>query len=127
MRVKQERIFLSLSTADICAEIMPRTPAIPTCTDSLSPQDHQRRERLIDDLVRRTARAKLTAPAILFLEMHKPLAFLGAQFLWAAQPFLTLWLNHADVQETARLLEDPAGVEHLIARLSETKPLSSDS
>ncbi len=66
---------------------MPRMPAIPTYADALSPLDHQRREQLIDDLVRRAARANLTAPAILFLEMHKPLAFLGAQFLWAHSPF----------------------------------------
>ncbi len=100
---------------------MPRTPAIPTCADPLPPHHHQRREQLIDDLARRAARAHVTAPAILFLEMHKPLAFLGAQFLWAAQPFLALWFNHADVREIARLLEDPISVEQLIERLSESK------
>ncbi len=100
---------------------MPRTPAIPTCADPSPPHDHQRREQLIDDLARRAARGHVTAPAILFLEMHKPLAFLGAQFLWAAQPFLAVWFSHADVREIARLLEDPASVDQLIERLSESK------
>ncbi len=100
---------------------MSRTPAIPTCSETLPPQDHQRREQLIDSLVRRAARANVTAPAVLFLEMHKPLAFLGAQFLWAAQPFLVPWFNHSDVRDIARLLEDPTGVEQLIERLSESK------
>jgi hypothetical protein len=100
---------------------MPRIPAIPTSADPLPPQDHQRREQLIENLVRRAARANVTAPAILFLEMHKPLAFLGAQFLWAAQPFLVPWLKHGDVREMACLLEDPSAVEQLIERLSESK------
>ncbi len=106
---------------------MPRTPALSTCADPLPPHHHQRREQLIDDLARRAARAHVTAPAILFLEMHKPLAFLGAQFLWAAQPFLALRFSHADVQEIARLLEDPGSVERLIERLSESKESEGSS
>jgi hypothetical protein len=87
--------------------------------------DKQRREKLIDDLVRRAARLHLTAPAILFLEMHKPLAFAGAQMMWIAQPFLGLWLNHADIRDVALLLEDPVGVDDLIERL-ELTPNSSE-
>ena len=79
--------------------------------------ESQRREQLIDDLARRAARMNVTAPAILFLEMHRPLAFVGAQMLWAAQPFLSLWLDHADIGAVARLLEDPASVDALINRL----------
>ncbi len=59
--------------------------------------------------------------------MHKPLAFLGAQFLWAAQPFLALRFSYADVQEIARLLEDPGSVERLIERLSESKESEGSS
>lgn len=79
--------------------------------------ESQRREQLIDDLARRAARMNVTAPAILFLEMHRPLAFVGAQMLWAAQPFLSMWLDHADIGDVARLLEDPSGVDALINRL----------
>ncbi len=59
----------------------------------------------------------MIAPAILFLEMHKPLAFLGAQLLWIAQPFLSIGLNDADVRDLITVIEDRAGVEELIARL----------
>ena len=79
--------------------------------------ESQRRDKLIDHLARRAAQMHLTAPAILFLEMHKPLAFVGAQMLWVAQPFLNAWLEAADIKDTALLLEDPAGVEALIHRL----------
>ncbi len=94
---------------------------------SASLQDRRRREQLMDDLARHAARANLTAPAILFLEMHKPLAFLGAQFLWAAQPFLSLWWNGADVRDVATLLEDPASVEALIERLGTSDSLPPGS
>ncbi|MBI4785662.1 MAG: hypothetical protein HY782_01260 [Chloroflexi bacterium] len=79
--------------------------------------DKQRRGQLIENLARRAERMRLTAPAILFLEMNRPLAFLGAQLLWATQPFLNLWLDHADLREFTLLLEDPAGVQELIERL----------
>jgi len=43
----------------------------------------QRRQELVERVARRIAEFRLTTPAILFLEMNKPLAFLGAQFLLA--------------------------------------------
>lgn len=83
--------------------------------------DAQRREQLLNDLAQRIERAGMAAPAILFLETFKPLAFLGAQALWFAQPFLSLGLNETDVRDFASLIEEPAGIEDLIARL-ETRP-----
>ncbi len=83
--------------------------------------DPKRREQLIEELARRAARMHLTAPAILFLEMHKPLAFVGAQMLWVGEPFLTLWLSRESLHDVARLLEDPANVEQLIQRLESTQ------
>ncbi len=77
----------------------------------------QHRDQLIDDLARRTAQAHLAAPAILFLEMCKPLAFLGAQVLWMTQPFLCLRWKAADVRALACLFEDPANVDQLIERI----------
>ena len=59
----------------------------------------------------------LITPALLFLEMNKPLAFIGAQALLVAQPFLDIGLNRADVSDLASILEDRAGVEELIDRL----------
>jgi hypothetical protein len=83
--------------------------------------DEQRRQQLIEQLACRAAQMRMAAPAILFLEMHKPLAFLGAQMLWAAQPLLSLWLNQADVRDIALLLEDRVSVEQLIERLESFK------
>lgn len=83
--------------------------------------DAPRRQQLIDGFARRVAGLGLTAPAILFLEMHKPLAFLGAQFLWAAQPLLSIGFSEADLRDFAAIIEDRAGVEELIDRLESIK------
>ena len=42
------------------------------------PLDAARRQQVIDRTAHRLAGLGLTAPAVLFLEMHKPLAFLGS-------------------------------------------------
>ena len=83
--------------------------------------DKLRRQQLIDRMARRIADLGLTAPAILFLEMHKPLAFLVAQLLLVAQPFLSIGLNNADLSDFAAIIEDRGGVEELIERLESIK------
>ena len=79
--------------------------------------DAPRREQLLNDLTRRIGKLGMTAPAILFLETYKPLAFLGAQLLWFAQPFLNLGFIEADLRDFALLFEDHASVEELVDRL----------
>jgi hypothetical protein len=59
------------------------------------------------------------APFLLILEVGRPLAFLGGQFLWIAQPALSLILPGSWIQQTARLLEEPEAVDILMARLEE--------
>jgi hypothetical protein len=83
--------------------------------------DLSRRQQLIDRLARRIDNLGLTAPAILFLEMNKPLAFLGAQLLLVAQPFLSIGLNNADLGDFAAIIEERGGVEELIERLESIK------
>ena len=79
--------------------------------------DAQRRQQLMDAFVQQVARLGMTTPAILFLEMHKPVAFLGAQMLWVTQPFLSLGFSNADLHDFALLIEDRGNVEELIDRL----------
>ena len=79
--------------------------------------DAQRRQQLIDRVASRIAQMGFIAPAILLLEMNKPLAFLGAQALLVAQPFLELGMSRADVNDLASILEDRAGIDELINRL----------
>ncbi len=83
--------------------------------------DLSRRQQLIDRLARRIVDLGLAAPAILFIEMNKPLAFLGAQLLLVAQPFLSIGLKDADLRDFAAILEERGGVEELIERLESIK------
>ncbi len=78
-----------------------------------------------EELLKRAAstieRRKLTTPAIMFLEMHKPLAFIGANAAVAFSPFLVPVLGFDTVNDYSRLLKKPQNVERLLQRL-ERKP-----
>jgi hypothetical protein len=89
--------------------------------------DAQRREELLDRVSRKIVDLRLTAPAILFLEAYKPLAFLGAQVLWVAQPFLNLFIAPADLHDFALLIQDDDGAEALIARLEAPTNAAADT
>jgi hypothetical protein len=78
-----------------------------------------RRDELVDGVVRRLRAWGLSAPAIIFLQMHAPLAFLGSQLLFATQPFVAWLTGDRLIDDLAYLLEEPENVEQLIARLEE--------
>lgn len=59
----------------------------------------------------------LRLPALIALEVGRPLAFFGGQLIWVAQPALSLILPAQVVRQAARLLEEPAAIDALIARL----------
>ncbi len=62
----------------------------------------------------------LTTPAILLLEAHKPLAFVGSQLLLVAQPTLNLFVSVDLTRNMADMLADPIQIEALITQLEET-------
>ncbi|GAB4451686.1 MAG: hypothetical protein Kow0031_34230 [Anaerolineae bacterium] len=64
-------------------------------------------------------RLGLTTPAILLLEAHKPLAFIGSQLLLIAQPTLELITPPNLVKNTAGVLSDSTQVEQLIRLLEQ--------
>ncbi len=70
---------------------------------------------LVERIALRVEAAGLVAPAIAFLEMNRPLGFLGSQALLMAQPVLSMLITGTD--ELAALLEDRSGVDRLIERL----------
>ncbi len=59
----------------------------------------------------------LRVPALIALEAGRPLAFLGGQLLWIAQPALSLFLPGQTIQQAAQLLEEPDAVAALAVRL----------
>lgn len=74
-------------------------------------------EAVLQQTARSISRSGFRLPALLALEIGRPLAFLMGQFLWVAQPTLSLILPRHDIGQIARLLEEPAAVERLIRYL----------
>src|SRR5947209_14552796 len=85
--------------------------------DAELPDD--RRDELIDQMARIVTRRGLQLPAILFLEMHKPLTYLGSQAIILGSGFLAPLFGPKNVQQVAKLFETRANVERLIARIEE--------
>ena len=71
----------------------------------------EQQEELIATLAQRIHQYRLETPAILFLEMHKPLAFIGSQAVLVAAPFLAPFLGMDRVEAFAELISTPDGVE----------------
>lgn len=76
-----------------------------------------RRDEIIERVARRIEALGMTTPAILMLEAHKPLSFLGSQALLVLQPVLGLALDAQTSSAYAEFLEDRRNVELLIRRL----------
>ena len=66
----------------------------------------------------------LSTPAILLLEAHKPLAFIGSQLLLIAQPSLDIFLPKNLITRSVDFLAEPTHLEQLITNL-ETPPAKS--
>ena len=84
-------------------------------TTPTSPENEQFLDQVADVLYR----YGLHTSARIALEAGRPIAFIGGQLLWIAQPALSLLLPAQKVRQTAHLLEEPAAVDALIARLEQ--------
>lgn len=109
-------VILVFRSASRCNHAPARRHPTKPMDSALSPL---RRDELIESLAARLTAWNVRAPAIVFLQLHAPLAFLGSQFLLAAEPFLSLLAGKRRSRDLALLLEEPANVERLIARLEE--------
>ncbi len=82
-----------------------------------------RRAELIERVSAQLCAWNLREPAIVFLAMHAPLAFLGSQVLLAAQPFLGVVTGEKFAHDFALLIQDPQNVEQLVTRLEQAANL----
>ncbi|MCC7164085.1 MAG: hypothetical protein IT331_16425 [Anaerolineae bacterium] len=86
-----------------------------------------RRLEVIDRVCGQLVAWNLREPAVVFLSMHAPLAFLGSQFLIAAQPFLGVVTGDEFARDFAVLLQDPESLDLVITRLEQTNPSASET
>ena len=75
-------------------------------------------ERMADEVVRR----RMEVPAILMLEMHRPLTWMGSQALIVATPFLGALAGTDNVLKLSKLMEDRQNIDRLIQRIEAMAP-----
>jgi hypothetical protein len=81
--------------------------------------EEHRQAELVDRIAERIRRWGLDGLVSALLECARPFAFLGGQFLWVAQPTLSLLINPDQVAEYAYLLEQPSTIDLLRVRLEQ--------
>lgn len=83
------------------------------------PLPESEREAFIERVAELIVRRSLSVPAILALEMHRPLAFTLSQGMIALTPLFGPLLGLQRLQTLSRLLAEPGGVEALIHRIED--------
>lgn len=74
-------------------------------------------EQLIERLAKQISRRRLTVPAILLLQVTRPLSFIASQGLLLCQPLLSFVYDASRVADYAELLADRASIDRLVAQL----------
>ena len=69
---------------------------------------------ILEKVAKGVVKWQLTAPAIFFLEIFKPLNFIGSQLLYAVSPFVQAILENQEYKKFALIVERDNNVETLI-------------
>lgn len=80
--------------------------------------ENARKQEIIEKLSRAIISRQLQSPAVLFLELNRPLGFLMSQAALFARPFLGFFLQPEDVSAAAEVLADPESFDQLLERLA---------
>ena len=77
----------------------------------------EERDALIEKAAHEIQKRKLEAPAILMLELHKPLAYVGGHAVVALSPLMVPFLGFDAVNNYSRLFADKNNIELLLQRI----------
>jgi hypothetical protein len=83
------------------------------------PLSEEQKAQLIDALAQQVVKRGLSVPAILFLELHKPFAFIGSQAGIVFSPFLAPFFGFDRVDDYTQLLSERENWERLVERIEE--------
>jgi len=83
----------------------------------MADSDQVQSEQLIERLAKQISRWRLTVPAILLLQVTRPLSFIASQGLLLCQPLLSFVYDASRVADYAELLADRASIDRLVAQL----------
>jgi hypothetical protein len=81
------------------------------------PLTEEERDQLLEKAAHEILKRKMEMPAVLFMEMHKPLAYLSSHAALAFSPFLIPFVGFDNVNNYSRLFSDRQNVELLMKRL----------
>ena len=85
------------------------------------PLTEEERDLLLDKAAQEIHKRKLETPAILFFEMHKPLAYVAGHAALAFSPFLVPMVGFDNMNNYSRLFSDSQNIELLLQRLEQGK------
>ncbi|MCL2498070.1 MAG: hypothetical protein FWF06_05585 [Symbiobacteriaceae bacterium] len=83
-------------------------------TDTLSPE---RKDFILNYAAEKICKAGMAVPAVMGLEISKPVVFIGSQIMWGAGPIAAVFVNDRYINEIALIMEDRKNVEELINRI----------
>jgi len=87
--------------------------------DLHSPLTSEQINATVDAVARKVVARRLETPAVLFLEMHKPLAFIAGQGTMVAMPLIGPLVGPQTMADFAKLVGERANTELLIERIEE--------
>lgn len=74
---------------------------------------------LFGKIAKKVVEREMTVPAIMLLEMAKPLSFLGSQALVFLNPIISLVVSSGDYYRFVRLMEERDNIEKLAVAIEE--------
>ena len=86
------------------------------------PLTDEDKEKLIAKVAGEIRKRRLEVPAVLFFEMHKPLANVAAHAVIAFSPFIMPFLGFRTVDEYSLFISERENIERLIQALEEGEP-----
>lgn len=85
------------------------------------PQSEETAEAILDRVTQKIARFGLHSPAILFFEMHKPLANVAGHAAIAFSPFLVPFVGFNAVDDYSQFFSKRENIEALIQRIEQSQ------
>lgn len=76
-------------------------------------------EKVIDQVAEKIRKRRLEVPAVLALEMHKPLAYVGSHAALGISPFLVPLFGFDAVNTYSRVFSNRENVERLLRKIEE--------
>jgi hypothetical protein len=86
---------------------------------SMAEMTAERRDELIEWVAKQVVKRGLSTPAIVFVEMSRPVSFLGSQAVHFFAPFINVAINSQLSSEIATVMEDRKNIDRLVDRIEE--------